>query len=249
MVRLAIRRSPLSALPTGTAAQSSYGDHPAVGHQLSSFSSYLRSLAQRPYRRSGVLGLIICICVALVGLEGWQLWHLYDANWREAGAVTATTARSLAEQADNTVKTADTIVASLVERVEAEGTGPDARVRFYRLMTSLAAALPAIHEMGITDEKGNPIVKSLVENPVGLNYAEREYFRFHATHADRGPFIGERIQSKIDGSYNITVTRRINRADGSFAGVVVTSVSMRFFQQLFDQVRTKSGGYHRVALR
>jgi hypothetical protein len=41
--------------------------------------------------------------------------------------VTATTARSLAEQADNTLKTADTIVASLVERVEAEGTGPEAR--------------------------------------------------------------------------------------------------------------------------
>jgi diguanylate cyclase (GGDEF)-like protein len=161
---------------------------------------------------------------------------------REAGAVTATTARSLAEQADNTLKTADTIVASLVERVEAEGTGPEAKVRFYRLMTSLAAALPAIHEMGITDEQGNAIVKSLVANPAGLNYAAREYFRFHATHFDRGPFIGERIQSKIDGSYNITVTRRINHADGSFAGVVVTSVSMKFFQQLFDQVRTESDG-------
>ena len=86
----------------------------------------------------------------------------------------------MAEQADTTLKTADTIVASLVERVEAEGTGPEARTRFYRLMTSLAAALPAIHEMGITDEQGNAIVKSLKPDPTGLNYAEREYFKFHA---------------------------------------------------------------------
>ena len=226
------------ALPSGAF---SYRELTGVSNRLS-LSSYLRSPARRPYRRSGVFGLTVCICVALVGLEGWQLWRVYDGNVREAGVVTATTARSLAEQADNTIKTADSIVASLVERVEAEGTGPEAKARFYRLMTSLAAALPAIHEMGITDEKGNAIVKSLVAEPVGLNYAEREYFRFHATHTDRGPFIGERVKSKIDGSYNITVTRRINHTDGSFAGVVVTSVSMKFFQQLFDQVRTESGG-------
>jgi hypothetical protein len=103
-------------------------------------------------------------------------------------------------------------------------------------MTSLATALPAIHEMGITDGQGNAIVKSLVANPVGLNYSERGYFRFHATHPDRGPFIGARIKSKIDGTYASTVTRRINRTDGSFAGVVVTSVSLRFFEHLFEQM-------------
>ena len=106
-------------------------------------------------------------------------------------------------------------------------------------MTSLAAALPAIHEMGITDSKGNAIVKSLVTSPVGLNYAEWEY---HAPHPGRGPFIGERIKSKIDGTTNITVTRRYNSPDGSFADVVVTSVSMAFFQHLFDQIQAKAGG-------
>jgi diguanylate cyclase (GGDEF)-like protein len=167
---------------------------------------------------------------------------VYESDVQEARVVTATTARSVANQAETTIKTADSIVASIVERVEAEGTGPEARVRFYRLMTSLAAALPAIHEMGITDADGNAIVKSLVENSAGLNYSDREYFRYHATHTDRGPFIGARIKSKIDGSYAITVTRRINHADGSFAGVVVTSVSLNFFQRLFDQVLAKSGG-------
>jgi len=195
-----------------------------------------------PSLRSGTLGLIACVCAALIGTEGWQLWGVHEANIRQTEIVTANTARSMAEQADTTIKTADTVVATLVERVEAEGTGPDSRVRFYHLMTSLAAALPAIHEMGITDSQGNAIVKSLVADPHGLNYAEREYFRFHATHPDRGPFIGERIKSKIDGTTNITVTRRYNNPDGSFGGVVVTSVSMSFFQHLFDQLQTKSGG-------
>jgi diguanylate cyclase (GGDEF)-like protein len=213
-----------------------------MGHGLSSFCGLVRSIAGRLYRRSEVIGLIVCICSALVGVEGWQLWHVYHGNIHEAEVVTATTARSLAEQANTSLKTADSIVAALVERVEAEGTGPEAKVRLYHLMTSLASELPAIHEMGVTNDKGDAIVKSLVANPVGLNYAERSYFRYHATHTDRGPFIGGRIKSKIDGSYAITVTRRLNHPDGSFGGVVVTSVSMKFFEQLFDEVQARSGG-------
>ncbi len=185
---------------------------------------------------------MICVCGMLLGTEAWQVWRVYDANIRQTEAITSNTAQMLAEQAQTTLKTADTIVASLVERVEAEGTGPEAKTRLYHLMTSLAAALPAIHEMGIMDSHGDAVVKSLVANTAGLNYAEREYFRHHATHADRDPFIGERIKSKIDGASSITVTRRFNKPDGSFGGVVVTSVSLAFFQRLFDQMRAKSGG-------
>ena len=195
-----------------------------------------------PSLRNGTIGLIAVVCVSLLGSEVWQLWRVYQDNIQQTEVANANTARSMAAQADAAIKTADTIVASLVERVEAEGTGPDARIRFYRLITSLAAALPAIHEMGIMDSNGDAIIKSLVPNPAGLNYAEREYFRYHATHADRGAYIGARIKSKIDGTYAITVTRRFNNPDGSFAGVVVASVSMAYFQHLFDQMQAKSGG-------
>jgi diguanylate cyclase (GGDEF)-like protein len=209
---------------------------------LASLHEFTGAVISRSHWQSGVLSLIMCICVALVGVEGGQLWQVYYGNIQEAGVVTATTARSLAEQGNTTIQTADSIVAALVERVEAEGMGPGAKVRLYHLMTSLASELPAIHEMGITDDQGNAIVKSLVADPRGLNYAERSYFRYHATHADRGPFIGRPIKSKIDGAYAVTVSRRINSPDGSFGGVVVTSVSIKFFQQLFDQVQARAGG-------
>lgn len=192
--------------------------------------------------RAGMLGLIACVCATLVVTEGLQLWRVYQTNNQQTEVVSANIARSLADQADAALKTADTIAASLVERVEADGLSPEAKHRLYGLMTSLAAALPAIHEMGITDPRGNAIVKSLVPDPTGLNYAERAYFQYHATHPSRRPFIGERIRSKIDQTDNITVTRRIDQPDGSFGGVVVTSVSLGYFQRLFDQIQAKSGG-------
>jgi len=192
--------------------------------------------------RNGILGLIVCVCGTLIGTEVWQLSQVYQGNIEQADIVSSNTARAMAEQAETTLQTADTVVAALVKQVEEEGTGPEALTRFYRLMTSLAEALPAIHEMGIVDSRGDAIAKSLKPNPHGLNYAEREYFRYHATHADRGPFVGTRIQSKIDGTYSITMTRRINNPDGTFGGLAVTSISLDFFQQLFNRVQARSGG-------
>jgi diguanylate cyclase (GGDEF)-like protein len=192
---------------------------------------------------SWTIAFALCLSAALVGIEAWQMWHVREASLRSAKIVTASLAESLSQQTDMTLKTADTVVASLVQRVEVEGVNPESVQRLYGLMTSLAAALPAIHEMGVTDKDGNAIVKSLVPRPIGMNYSERDYFRFLKSHDTRDVFIGLPVKSKVDGSINITVSRRINGRDGSFAGVVVSSVSMDFFRKLFESVQVKSGGF------
>jgi diguanylate cyclase (GGDEF)-like protein len=191
---------------------------------------------------SWTVAFAVCLSVALVGIETWQMWQLREASLRSAKLVTASLAESISQQVENTIKTADTVVATLVQRAEDDGVDPASLQRLYGVMTPLAAALPAIHEMGLTDKDGNAIVKSLVAHPVGLNYRERDYFRHLSTHDTRDAFIGRPVRSKIDGSLNITVSRRLNARDGSFAGIVVTSVSMDFFRKLFESIQSKSGG-------
>ena len=192
---------------------------------------------------SWTIAFALCLSAALVGIETRQMWHVREASLRNANIVTASLAESLSQQIETTLKTADTVVATLVQRVEVDGVNPETEQRLYELMTSLASALPAIHEMGLTDKDGNAIVKSLVPHPVGMNYRERDYFRFLSSHDTRDVFIGQPVKSKVDGSVNITVSRRVNAKDGSFAGIVVTSVSMDFFRKLFETVEFKSGGF------
>ena len=191
---------------------------------------------------SWTIAFALFLSAALVGIEGWQMWHVREASLRSAKIVTAGLAESLSQQIETTLRTADTVVGSLVQRVEVEGVSPQSVQRLYGLMTSLARALPAIHEMGLTDKEGNAIVKSLVSHPVNMNYSERDYFRYLQSHDTRDVFIGQPVRSKVDGSLNITVSRRVNDGDGRFAGVVVTSVEMQFFRKLFDTLQAKSGG-------
>jgi diguanylate cyclase (GGDEF)-like protein len=213
---------------------------------LSSLLLTRRSTMSMPLRSpwlSWTLVFAISVSAALVGFEAWQMWQVRESTLRDAKFVTTSLAHSVSQQIETTLKTADTVVGSLLERVEAEGANPEFVQSLYPLMTSLASALPAIHEMGITDKDGNALVKSLVPHPVGMNYRERDYFQFHQTHNNNDLYVGVLIRSKVDGSVNITASRRINKSDGSFAGVVVASISLDFFQKLFESVLVKSGGH------
>jgi diguanylate cyclase (GGDEF)-like protein len=183
----------------------------------------------------------LALSSALMGTEAWQMWHVREANLRGAKIVTASLAASLSHQIDTTLRTADSVVSSLVQRVETEGVTPESLQRLYGLMSSLAAALPAIHEMGLIDRDGNAVAKSHIPHPTGINYSERDYFRFFREHNAQDLFIGVPVKSKVDGSVNVTVSRRVNAPDGGFAGVVVASVSIDFFRKLFDTVQDKSG--------
>lgn len=214
---------------------------------MSAFSVLLptwrgRTSALRASWLSWTLAFAVALAAGLVGIATWQMWHVHQATLRNAATVTAGLAQSVALQVDNTLRTADTVVASIGQRVEAEGIGEAAQGRLYGLMTSLAQALPAIHEMGITDKDGNAIVKSLLRTPVGLNYRERDYFRHLSTHSTRQIFIGAPVRSKIDGSLNITLSRRIEASGGAFDGVVVSSVSMDFFRRMFETVEIGAAG-------
>ena len=87
---------------------------------------------------------------------------------RKPGWSTSTTAQSLAQQAETTLETTDTIVASLVERIEAEGTGPEARSRFYRLMTSPRGGTPGDPRNGDHGQSGRCGREITRSNPVGI---------------------------------------------------------------------------------
>jgi hypothetical protein len=70
---------------------------------------------------SWTIAFALCLSAALIGIEAWQMWHVREASLRSANIVTGSLAESLSQQIENTLKTADTVVATLVQRVEFEG--------------------------------------------------------------------------------------------------------------------------------
>jgi diguanylate cyclase (GGDEF)-like protein len=190
--------------------------------------------------RGGALGVVICVCAMLILVDSWQVWRAHEASFWQARILTGSAARSIAEQISTTLVVTDVAVARLARQLEA--AGPQSQRLYYDqdVFGLLGEVLPGVRELAFINERGHSVVSSVLPNPI-TSYADREYFRFHATHMDRQPFIGDPIRSKTDGSLNITLSRRVSLPDGSFGGVVVADVGVPYIQQILDRMRTTPG--------
>jgi PAS domain S-box-containing protein len=61
------------------------------------------------------------------------------------------------------------------------------------------------------------------------NFSDREYFKFHATNTTDELLVGKPILGKFTGKWLISLTRRINKRDGSFGGLVFVAVEPSYF--------------------
>jgi diguanylate cyclase (GGDEF)-like protein len=180
---------------------------------------------------------LVLVCLSLLAADGWRSWNARTIKLHEATVSTANYARLLAQHADDTITAADTILVDLVERIEVDGSGEQALQRLHGLLVTHAWELPSLHGIFIYDEQGRWLVNSMPQPDAGnLNNADREYFIFHREHRDRGPHIGLAIQSRSTGDWIIPVSRRIERADGAFAGVALTTINMEYFKKYYAGV-------------
>jgi diguanylate cyclase (GGDEF)-like protein/PAS domain S-box-containing protein len=176
---------------------------------------------------------VVLSCVSLILLDGWRTWQERNKEMHESEIVASNLARSLAQHAEDVILIADTTLQEMVARLEEDGDHPEVRVRVHALLAERVKTLNWMHGLFVFDEKGRWITNSDSAAAPLRNNADREYFIYHRDHADRGPHIGMPVQNRSNGDWIVTVSRRVNHSDGSFAGVVLATISMEYFQKFY----------------
>ncbi|WP_312517760.1 diguanylate cyclase [Massilia sp.] len=181
--------------------------------------------------------LIGGISLLLVCLHLWSLFAARQAEIDGTATSTANMARALASHAERTMELGDAVLDEMVERAEngeltANGEKTPA-VHLHARLTHIATVTPQIQELFIYGADGERLATSLPHLLAGNN-SDREYFRYHQTHAGRGTYIGKPIRSRSTGILTIPLSRRIDRPDGSFGGVAMASLKLSFFGNFYD---------------
>ncbi|MHC8287337.1 sensor domain-containing diguanylate cyclase [Pseudomonas sp. XS1P51] len=185
--------------------------------------------------RSAVF-LLVAVCLAMTAIVLWEAWssRLYHLHDKEVAM--SNLAQTLASQAQASIKQADTLLFTLVDRLENDGIDAPRIPRLQRLLSDQRNELGQLHGLFVYDEEGRWIANS---NGVALpdaNNSDREYFIFHRDHPDRGPHIGPAIKSRSSGEWILTVSRRVNHPDGRFAGVALATIYISHFLGLYDSI-------------
>ena len=95
----------------------------------------------------------------------------------------------------------------------------------------------------VLDETGKLILDSRDETPLGGSFAYRDYFTVQRDSPNVGLYISHPFAPLLhEGGPTIALSRRLTHADGSFAGVVVGTMRLEYFHDLFAGMKLGPNG-------
>ncbi|HWI19816.1 MAG TPA: ATP-binding protein [Vicinamibacterales bacterium] len=118
----------------------------------------------------------------------------------------------------------------LLMKAQYEEANP--RIPLRRLMAPAFATQTSITFIGVTDAQGN-VVESVREF-APTNILDREFFQAHLQEDTHKLMISSPVLGRVSGRWAITLTRRINKPDGGFGGIVAISIEPSYLTQLFE---------------
>lgn len=86
------------------------------------------------------------------------------------------------------------------------------------------------------DERGRILAESRAGTASGSDYAKRDYFQHHRLVNDDRLFVSAPFASNRTGEWSIAISRRLSKPDGSFGGVVVGTLRLDYFHDLFSRI-------------
>jgi signal transduction histidine kinase/CheY-like chemotaxis protein len=187
------------------------------------------------------------VCIALLGLDLEQTWVAHDVRLQEAKTETDNIVRSVAQHVQDIFETTDAELRGLQQAPGVGGRDPAVLMLLEQRMRMRVANQRLFHGQALLDEHGEPIVTTLDRTHPGLehipNYTDRKFFQYHREHADDDALVGPPVRAKDDGTWVVTLSRRLDHPDGSFAGVATASIAIDLFQRFIESFDVgKRGG-------
>ncbi|MBW7902124.1 MAG: diguanylate cyclase [Rhodocyclaceae bacterium] len=173
--------------------------------------------------------------VCLVAVAGIWLVTLQRIAFEREQAVAAAMksnahlAIAFEQQVSRTLKAAEQVAAFVREQYLRQGPGIDLR-RWVEQRVIREAMFTIV---SVVDETGEIVGSS--EATGRVNYADREFFRAQRDGAGDELFVSRPVLGRVSGRWQIPMSLRILRADGSFGGVVVMSVDPADFTDFSRQ--------------
>ena len=188
----------------------------------------------RPTKRlvAPVAVIVFCFCA----ICGYLLVEARRATLERAAEFAGSLATSIAADISRNIETVDLSLQGVIEGLDRpEINRLDPKLRNLILFDRSAAA----HYLGkiiVLDEAGTVRFDSKDLDPPPLNLADRDYFLVHKNNANVGLYIGRPAISRFAGFWFVGLSRRLSHADGSFAGAVVASLRLSYFEQTFKNI-------------
>ncbi len=197
-----------------------------------------------PANKSHYRRIVLLLWLAAAVLLGLTWWHVYalvsDSRTKElanAERDLSNLTRVSQEHAIRTFRNADQVIRFIQSRYLELGNKLDLTA----LVKQGVIDAEIFPQVGIIDANGIYVLANL---PVTgkLDLSDRVHFKVHLTSDKDFLFVSQPVLGRASGKWSIQLTRRINRPNGEFGGVVVVSIDPGYFTRFYKDLRLGNQG-------
>ncbi len=177
------------------------------------------------------LTALVLIAICLVFAFVMAAWHR-DVG-RVLGASGERVVAAVAGEVDRNIELLDFSlrgVAAQWDMPDVQSLSP--RLRDLVLFENAMRAL-GFGTLLVLDRDGRLVGQSNGTGTLGDPFGDRDYFRVHANTSDIGLYVGKPFRSRLTDHWIVALSRRIDDADGQFAGVVMGTLDLAYLGKLY----------------
>ncbi len=175
-------------------------------------------------KRLALLGILLTVAIA--GADWLVIRMQRDASVSDFETATTNLANGMAAQTARALGAADLLLRNLRQVVLTQ-QAPGVLVG---VLAEWRQRVEGIDALGFVDAAGRARASSSGLSPApgagAQDLSQEDYFRHFAALDDADAFVGAPRQEQASGRWTSTLARRVNRPDGSFAGVVTATISL-----------------------
>ena len=198
-----------------------------------------------PQNRTVAASVAACalfVVVIFVGLVAYDLARMRSNVIQASERRTAALAMALAENVNQTVGVLDEVLKVFVPKLDgrADRSFP-AQSKVRNELIERLTGIAAVHAFAAYDADGDLLINRSSWPYKSSNGSTRDYFLAHRANADLGLYISDPFHIPNGGPPVISLTRRLNNDDGSFAGTFGIALDPSYFQRVYDQTTMSPG--------
>jgi diguanylate cyclase (GGDEF)-like protein len=194
----------------------------------------------RPTKRviAPILLVVLCFCA----LCGYLLLEARRAVYERAADVAKGLVTAIEADIGRNIETLDLSLQGVVDGLslpEFDRFNPVVRNLILFDRSATARHLSKLYAL---DKDGKISLDSKALNPSYNDLSDRDYFLVHKNNPNAGLFFGRPVTSRSSGEKVLALSRRVTHADGSFAGVVVATLRLSYFEEMFKKIALGADG-------
>ncbi|GLH71740.1 hypothetical protein GETHLI_02420 [Geothrix limicola] len=192
-----------------------------------------------------VIGLVL-FDLLILALAGWSLRQSRRQHVERAETATHHLAQVLEQNILATVHEVDLSLLAVKDEAERNDL-PEGRKRIQDHLEAQVSRVQILHGLRTTDADG--LVTRGTALPAGppLSVADRDYFQIQKDSPATGLFISRPSIGRLTGKWDLHLSRRIERPDGRFAGIVYGTITLDELSRSLNQIDV--GPHGSISLR